>query len=504
MDNRGRLYMSQIADLSVSELIDVYRSRRASPVEAVKSCLGRIARLDGRVNAVLTLVPEQALRAAAESTERWLRGEERALEGVPFGLKDIIATAEVRTTGGSALYRAWMPKTSATVAERLVGAGAVLLAKMNTFEFAGGANATTCNPWDLERTAGGSSSGSAAAVAARELPLTIGTDTGGSIAIPAAYVGITGLKPTYGRVPRTGVMPLSWTLDHVGSLTRTTLDAAMTLQVIAGWDAGDPNSGRCPVPDYLSAIGEGAEGLRIGIPTDWFFDICDPEIYAATYEAARQFQDAGATVSEVSLPSTRTVALHAIELTLVYAEMSSLHSSTLDRLAEYGPEFQKLLARGQFVHAADYLHCLRARHLLQLDFQEAFDSVDALIVPGSVSVAPRHDHMVAQVGSKEIPLLDVISRTTAVFDIVGIPTITVPSGFDKRGLPMAVAIATRPYDEITCLRLGYAYQQLTSHHAATPSITSRDSDVGPRWDELAPWPAVIEKPIDTRMLDGIW
>jgi Asp-tRNA(Asn)/Glu-tRNA(Gln) amidotransferase A subunit family amidase len=203
-------------------------------------------------------------------------------------------------------------------------------------------------------------------------------------------------------------------------------------------------------------------------------------------------------------PSTHTVALHAIELTVVYAEMSSLHSATFDRLEEYGPEFQKLLARGQFVHAADYLHCLRARHLVQLDFQRVFESVDAVIVPGCVCVAPRHDNMVAKIGSQEIPLLDVISRTTAVFDIVGLPSITVPSGFDNQGLPMAVGIATRPYDEATCLRLGHTYQQLTSHHTALPSITRRDSEASHPPDERTEWPAVVEKPIITSIRDGIW
>jgi aspartyl-tRNA(Asn)/glutamyl-tRNA(Gln) amidotransferase subunit A len=494
--------VSQLADLGVAELLDAYRTREASPLEAVESCLDRIGRLDDQVQAVLTLLPDAAVTAATESTERWMRGEARPLEGIPYGLKDIIATEGIRTTGGSAVYADWIPSESATLVDRLEGAGAALVAKLYTFEFAGGANATTCNPWDLERTAAGSSSGSAAAVAARELPLAVGTDTGGSIAIPAAFVGITGLKATYGRIPRTGVMPLSWTLDHVGPMTRSAIDAALSLQVMAGYDRKDPNSLNVPVHDYLGSIDDGLRGMRIGVPRDWFFDVCDAEIAAATHEAVCELERAGATVKEFDLPSTRQVQLHAIELTVVYAEMSSLHSPTFSRLDEYGPEYQKLLARGQFVHAADYLHCLRARHLVQLDFERAFADVDLVVVPGCVCVAPRHDRMVAKIGDQELPLLDVISRTTAVFNIVGIPTLTIPSGLDSQGLPMGIAVAARPFDEPTMFRAAHAYQQLTDHHRLMPALVKEDSD-----GKHSPVPrptGVIEKPILTATKDSIW
>lgn len=500
---RGALGVTQLADLGVAELLDLYRSRQASPLDVVTSCLDRIDRLDHKVNAVLTLMAEQAIERARKSRDRWIRGDARPLEGVPYGLKDIIATSGIRTTGGSALYRDWVPTENATLVDRLEAAGAVMVAKLYTFEFAGGANATTCNPWDLERTAAGSSSGSAAAVAARELPLAVGTDTGGSIAIPAAFVGIAGLKPTYGRVPRTGIMPLSWTLDHAGPLTRSAVDSALALQAIAGYDPKDPNSGRAAVPDYLEGIDGGVRGLRIGVPTDWFFDVCDPEIAQATYEAVKELERAGAKVTEFALPSTKDVQLHAIELTVVYAEMSSLHSPTFDRLDQYGPEYQKLLTRGQFVHAADYLHCLRARHIVQRDFERVFESIDAAIVPGCVCIAPRHDHMVAKIGDQEQPLLDVISRTTAVFDIVGMPTITIPAGLDREGLPMGIAIATRPYDESTVFRTAHAYQRLTAHHNAMPPLVQEDS-VGMHPAAVRRESGVVEKPILTATRDSIW
>jgi aspartyl-tRNA(Asn)/glutamyl-tRNA(Gln) amidotransferase subunit A len=426
---------------------------------------------------VQTLLQTEAKTAADVSTQRWMNGTQRSLEGVPFGVKDIIATREIRTTGGSPLYADWVPTVNATVVERLQAAGAVLVGKLRTFELAGGADAITCNPWDLSRQAGGSSSGSAAAVGARELPLAIGTDSGGSIGIPAAFVGVSGLKPTYGRVPRTGIMPLSWTLDHVGHITRSALDSALTLQVIAGHDPQDPSSSTYPVPDYMRAIDDGVEGLRIGIPEDWFFDICDPEIAGATIEATRELERAGAKLVRIALPSTRKVNVHAIELTIMYAELSSLHSTTFARLEEYGADFQELLVRSQFIHAGDYLHCLRARHLVQRDFEDAFEAADVVVVPGCVCHAPRHDHLVAQIGDSELPLQDVLTRTTSVFNIVGMPRLTVPSGLDRQGLPMAISIGSRPYDEAMCLRVGQTFQKLTSHHTLVPPLVRSGADL---------------------------
>ena len=496
--------MTELADLSVTELLDEFRTRRASPSEALDSCLGRIERLDGRVNAVLTWLVESATTLARESTERWMTGQARVLEGVPYGLKDIIATAGIRTSGGSALYKDNVPAASATLARRLEAAGGVLIAKLYTFEFAAGSNATTSNPWDLDRWACGSSSGSGAAVAAREMPLSVGTDTGGSIIGPAAFCGIVGVKPTFGRVPRTGIMPLCWTLDHAGPMTRSARDAALALSVMAGYDPGDPSSGRRPVDDYLAGIGAGVKGVRIGLPTDWFYDICDPEVEAACKGAAYLLQDHGAIVREVAMPSTKVVNPHAIELTIIYAELASLHEINLERLDEYGPEFQKLFIRSQFTRADDYLKALRARHLLQLDFQSAFESVDALIVPGMLSTAPRHDHLVAKIGDTEYPLLDVASRPTAIMDMVGVPAVCFPVGFDSLQLPIGAQVAARPYDEALCFRIAHAFQQLTDFHKAVPPMVRDDADVVMAGRATPSRPAILEKPIVTATKDSVW
>jgi aspartyl-tRNA(Asn)/glutamyl-tRNA(Gln) amidotransferase subunit A len=496
--------VTEPADLTVAELLQEYAARRLSPIDAVESCLARIDRLEPKVGAVLTLLPEGSLEAAQRSSARWRRGEARPLDGVPYGLKDIIDTRGIRTTGGSALYESRVPDKSATVHKRLERSGAVLVAKLQTFEFAAGANSATSNPWDPERTAAGSSSGPAAAVASRELPFAIGTDTSGSITVPSAFVGITGMKPTYGRVPRSGVMPLSWTLDHVGPMARTAVDVGLCLQAIGGWDNGDPMSSRAPMPRFAATIDAGVRGLRIGLPEDWFLERCDPEVRTAVLAAARDLEGEGAVVVSVGLPATRQIPVHAVELTITYAELAAVHSGTLSRFREYGPEFQRLLTRSQFVLASDYLQALRTRHLLQRDFERVFASVDALLVPGAVCVAPRHDHMIARLGPDEVPLLDVITRTTAIFDITGLPTLTMPSGFSSDGLPMAVSIAARPFSEGTCLRIGSAYQRVTAHHERVPELVRRDRDSAHTRSPTRPRPPVVEYPVSTSTLDSIW
>jgi aspartyl-tRNA(Asn)/glutamyl-tRNA(Gln) amidotransferase subunit A len=495
--------LTELADCTVSELLTAYRTKEASPREALESCLGRIQRLDSAVGAVLTLIVEGSVRQADEATGRWYRGDARALEGVPYGLKDIIAAAGIRNTGGSTLYAEYLPKESATLAKRLAAAGGVLVAKLQTFEFASGSNATTSNPWDLERWPCGSSSGSAAAVAAHELPLAIGTDTGGSVIGPAAFCGIVGQKPTFGRIPRTGIMPLSWTLDHAGILARSAFDAALSLGVVAGHDSGDPTSARAPVSDYTAGIGDGVGSLRIGVPSDWFFDVCDPEVEASVRAAIQLLADHGASVTTVELPSTHIVDLHAIELTIVHAERAALHEITFPRVDAYGPEFRRLLLRSQFTSAADYLKALRARHLVQLDFQAAFERVDVLIVPAQVCTAPKQDHLVARIGADERPLMDVASRPTAIMNAVGIPTLCVPTGFDALQLPMGMQIAARPYDEATCLRVGHAYQQLTDYHRALPPVVTGDLGEARSGRPSETLPSVVCNPVSTATKDSL-
>lgn len=497
--------MTELADLSVAELLASFASGSASPVEALESCLGRIERLDPSVGAFLTLTDDLALRQARDSTERWRQGLARPLEGVPYGLKDIIATAGIRTTGGSALYEDHVPAADAVVAARLRSAGGVLVGKLATFEFASGVNAATSNPWDADRTAAGSSSGSAAALAAYELPLTLGTDTGGSITIPANFVGVVGLKATYGRVPRAGVMPLSWTLDHVGPMTRTARDAGLALAVLAGHHPADPTSSHHAVADYDASIDEPVQGLRIGLPTDWYFDILDPAVEAATRRALDVLVEAGMEPVEIAFPRALEVDLHAIELTLIYAELASNHEAhgPTDE-AGFGPEFSRLHARAQFVSAVDYLKALRARSLIQEDFERAFEQVDVLLVPGAVTVAPRHDRMVAKLGDATTPWAEVVSRTTAIHDIAGVPSIALPAGLSPDGLPVGIQLVARPFAEATLLRVSHAFQQRTAHHLlAAPLVEADRSREQRRWDP-ATTTLVRRRAVATATLDHSW
>jgi aspartyl-tRNA(Asn)/glutamyl-tRNA(Gln) amidotransferase subunit A len=492
--------MSELADLGVVDLIQAFREGQASPVEAVDSCLDRIGRLEPVLGAFLTIEADSARAEAQTSSRRWLDGSARRLEGVPFGLKDIILTDGTRTTGGSIHYQDHVPTRSATVARKLSDAGGIRLGKLCTFEFACGGNAATANPWSTEYWTSGSSSGSAAAVAARELPLAIGTDTGGSIAIPSSMCGVVGVKPTYGRVSRHGVMPMAWTLDHVGPMTRTVRDAAAALSVMAGPDRNDPTSLSAPVEDYPNVLDGDVAGVRLGVPSDWFFDLCHPQIAAAARAAITQLVSIGAHAEPVSFPSFERADPHVIEVTIIAAELASLHEANRGRLDQYGPEVSRLLARAQFTLASDYLHALRARHLLQLDFQRVFDAVDVIVMPGVPYLVPRQDHLVADFGDRELPLADVVSRNTAIMNLIGAPSTTVPYALDERGLPIGIQVVARPLAESMCLRVADALERRCPFADLVPPLLgSVDTSI-----PASTVTGTVHRPVATTPKDGMW
>ncbi len=471
----------ELTELSVVELLDGYRAENFSPLEVVDACVGRIDAIDDRLHAVMTMVTADARRAAHESEMRWRSGKPLPLDGVPYGLKDIIHTAGIRTTGGSRVYERMVPDMNATVVDRLSAAGAILLAKVHTWEFAadGVPFPFPRNPWNLEHMAAGSSSGSAAAVGAREMPLAIGTDTGGSIRVPTAFCGITSMKPTYGRISRHGVMPISWTLDHVGPMARSAMDVALTLENVAGFDPLDPTSARQPVPAYSKRIGGGVKGLKLGVPENWFFEFCDPQVEKAARRAIAQLEEHGAEVRGVRIPILDELDPVGVEWLIVNPECASLHEVNSDRIALYTGEFTAHILDGRMVLAIDYLRALRLRNLIQRDFEKVFDEVDALVMPGALSVAPRVERedsvfeAWAIVGDKRYPWLDILMRTTCVFNVTGLPALTLPSGFNDQGLPTAIQVVARPYGEETCLAIGHAFQQATTHHLASPAALEK-------------------------------
>jgi aspartyl-tRNA(Asn)/glutamyl-tRNA(Gln) amidotransferase subunit A len=461
-----------LADLTAVELLVAYEAGRATPMEAVDACIARIDAWDPAIHALLTPTFDTARKGAAESTIRWQAGTPRPLEGVPYALKDIIATRGVLTTGGSALYRSWIPEADATVASRLAEAGGIHLAKLHTFEFAcGGADNKTFgparNPWALDRTTGGSSSGSAAAIAAGLAPIAIGTDTGGSIRIPAAYCGITGLKPTYGRVPRTGVMGLSWTMDHVGPMVRSVADAAKVLAVIAGPDGHDSYASNRPVPEYRTSLERPVADMRIGRPTGYLLEQCHPQVRTAYDEALQVLAGAGAVIVDVQVP-----LMHLSEPAgwlIIYAEILAMHEGHLDGIDDRDEMGAGLLARGPFVTARDYLKAMRFRPLFQRSIGEAFDDIDVLATPGTTTVAPRLEDMLADVGSERVDWLSVATRTSLPFDLSGQPAMCIPCGLVD-GLPVSLQLVGLPHDEAAVFQVGAAFQRQTDHHLARPSI----------------------------------
>jgi aspartyl-tRNA(Asn)/glutamyl-tRNA(Gln) amidotransferase subunit A len=471
----GPADLADLADLTATELIARYTAGRARPSDAVAACLARIEATEPVANAVLTLRAEQAVAQAHESDRRWAEGTARPLEGVPYGLKDIVATAGITTTGGSALYRDHVPTDDAVLAARLAAAGGILMAKLATFEFAcgGAVNRTfgpTRNPWDPARTTGGSSSGSGAAVALGQVPLAIGTDTGGSIRIPSAFCGITGIKATYGRVPRHGVMGLSWTMDHAGPMTRSVADCALMLDVIAGPDPADPTALPAEDEPFSAAIGRDVAGLRVARPRGWLEEELHPAVAAAHEAALAELAATGVEIVDVELPTFDLAEIAS--WTIIYAEMLSYHESHVGGVEDRDEMGAALLAAAPFVSAADYLRAQRLRPLFQRELEQAMTGCAALVTPAMTSLPPLIEpEMVSDLGDHTLPWLRAACRTQVPFNLTGSPALVLPAGFVD-GLPVSLQIVGRPRDEAGVLTVGDAYQRATTHHLQRPPVLS--------------------------------
>jgi aspartyl-tRNA(Asn)/glutamyl-tRNA(Gln) amidotransferase subunit A len=441
-----------LAFLPITALAERLRRRELSPVEITRVYLDRIAALDPELRAFITVTAEQALAEAAAAEREIAAGRYRGpLHGVPLAIKDLFHTAGVRTTAGSRILADFVPAEDATVVARLRAAGALSLGKTNLEEFAFGATTLNphygaCrNPWDSARIAGGSSGGSAAAVAAGLCSAALGSDSGGSIRQPAALCGLVGLKPTYGRVSRHGVVPLSWSQDHVGPLTRTIGDAALLLGAIAGADPRDPASSAAPVPDYLDGLDAGVAGLRLGVPRDFFFERVAPEVEAAVRAAARALESLGARLEEVPLPqAAQTVAAGTA---ILFAEAASYHEQWLrSRPQDYDPLVCARLRVGSALLATHYLKAQRARRLLVEQTLRLFDRVDALLTPTSAIAAPRREENVIRwPDGTEEDVRGATLRFTRPFNLLGFPAVSVPCGLAAGSLPIGLQIVGRPF-----------------------------------------------------------
>ena len=455
-------------DLSIAEMGRMLRARSVTAETLARDALARIAGRNDTLHAFVLVTEERALADARRADSELRAGPDRGpLHGVPYALKDIYDTAGIRTTCHSKLRVDHVPLEDSAAAARLREAGGVLLGKLATHEFAIGGPSFDLpfpparNPWNPDHVTGGSSSGSGTAIASRMVRVAMGSDTGGSIRGPAAWCGTVGIKPTYGRVSRRGVFPLSWTLDHIGPLTRSVEDAAIALQVLAGYDPLDPGSADVAVPDYRADLERGVDGLRIGIPRAFFAaaKATTQELVAGLDRTAAQLREAGAAVEDIELPDYALFA--AAGRVIMMAEAFAIHESDMRaRLLDYGEITAGRFVLGAAITATDFIHALRARRELTAAVNAALSRYDALLTLSALTTAPRFDQPTDALSSAS-PL------QTIPFNVTGHPAIGVPTGLGASGLPIGVQVVGRAFDEQMIFRVGRAVEKLSGWESVT-------------------------------------
>ena len=433
--------------------------------------LERIERVDPGINSYVTVTSDLALQQAKQAEQDFASGKDRGpLHGVPIALKDLYATKDIRTTGHSKVLVDWIPDEDATVTTLLREAGAVLLGKLAMHEFAFGAPGFDTpfpparNPWGTEHITGGSSSGSGAALAAGLCYGALGSDTGGSIRSPAALCGVAGIKPTYGRASRAGVLPLSWSLDHVGPMARSVADCAVMLEAISGYDAKDPASADVAVPDFTSTLGQGVAGLRIGVPRAWFNEEegTHPEVLAAFDSALGILAREGAAIVEVD--SSPFVNARAANTIIMISEAFAYHEGTLKtRPQNLSAGVRNRAREGAFISAADYVDAQRARVVLANQVRSILRDVDVIASPAAPQPAETFEDQDPDSRYR-------MPSYTPVYNLTGLPAMSVPCGFSSDGFPIGLQIAGRAFDEATVLQVAHAYESATDWHHRHPAL----------------------------------
>ena len=462
----------QVYYLSIGEIAAALRRREFSAVELTQALLRRIETVDDKLHCFITLTTDLALTQAQQADHEIRAGTDRGpLHGVPIAVKDLYATCGIRTTCHSAVLENWLPEDDAATVTLLRQAGAILLGKLGMHEFAFGGPSVDApfpavrNPWNTDHIPGGSSSGSAAALAAGLCYGALGSDTGGSIRTPASHCGIVGIKPTYGRVSRYGVVPLSWSLDHAGPMARTVEDCALLLQAIAGYDAKDPASANVAVPDFRADLTGGIKGLRVGVPRAHWFDEnlgIDPETERIFDQAIDLLGKLGASIVEID---GKPFALaRKANQTILVCEAYAYHEKTYQESPlKFGSSVRRRILEGAFLSAADYLAAQRARAVLTDQISANFARVNIFAVAG----AARPPEAFAKMDPNEQNLRP---NFTNPFNLAGLPAISVPCGFTAAGLPVGLQIVAPPFDEPTCFRAAYAYEQAAAWHRQRPAL----------------------------------
>ncbi len=449
--------------MSIGEAAAGLRARRFSAVDLATAAIFRIDRLNPTMRAFITVTAEQALEQARQADRELAMGQDRGpFHGVPVALKDLFYTKGVPTTAGSKVYQNFLPEYNATVVEKLLAAGAVLLGKLNMHEFAYGITSANPhfgavhNPWSPRHSPGGSSGGSAAAVATHMVFMAMGTDTGGSIRIPASFCGTVGLKPTYGRVSRFGVLPLGFSQDHMGPLTRSVRDAALALNAIAGHDPRDPTSSRRPVVDYVPGEDCSIRGVRIGFPDSFFFERLHEDVESAVRGAIARAQSLGAVIKPVRLPDMD--ALNAVARIVLLSEASSVAEPFMEDRGQFGPDVLALLDQGRLVPATDYINAQRLRRKMRREFEQVWQEVDCLIAPATPTPAPRIGDATIRLGGRDEDVRLASTRLVRCFNALGFPALSLPCGLSASGLPVGMQIVGPAFEEALLLRIGAALE----------------------------------------------
>jgi aspartyl-tRNA(Asn)/glutamyl-tRNA(Gln) amidotransferase subunit A len=463
--------ISELRTLSLRQIEMQLREGKTASSEITQLLLEQIHRTEPKLKAYVTVCERGALEQA-EAADRKLKAGQAPgmLHGVPVSIKDLFETEGVLTTCGSKLRQSYVPKSDCTVVKRLKREGAIVLGKTNTHEFALGAiTPPTRNPWNLDHIPGGSSGGSAASIAACSSIAATGSDTGGSIRIPCSFCGVVGLKPTYGRVSRAGVFPESWSLDHIGPITRSVEDAALMLGVMAGHDPLDPTSSDEPVPDYLRRLRDPTSGLMVGVPSNYFFERCDQEVSKSVQSAIEILMQLGCRRVDFRFP--RSVEIVAAHIAIDQSESSSYHRESLaQRPGDFQPDVRLLLEQGMFISAVDYIQAQRFRGLVFNEVMRLFERFDVIVTPTQPITAPLVGEQTIRFADGEETVDSAVSRFDAPFNLLGLPSLTVPCGFSNDGLPIGMQIVGRPFDESTVLQVGYAYENATDWYSRFPDI----------------------------------
>ena len=458
--------------LTITEAAAGLRRKDFSPVELTKACLARIEAIDGTLHSFITLTADLALRQAEQAEKELHSGNDRGpLHGIPIALKDLYMTKGIRTTCHSAVLENWTPDHDATTVTKLQEVGTILLGKLGMHEFAFGGPSIDApfpavrNPWNTAHIPGGSSSGSGAALAAGLCYGALGSDTGGSIRTPSSHCAVVGIKPTYGRVSRFGVVPLSWSLDHAGPMARSVEDCAILLQTIAGYDAKDPASTNLAVPDFRAVLRDGIKGLRVGVPRAHWFDEnkgTDPETEAVFDNALKTLESLGAVIVKID-GKAFSIARKANQ-TILVCEAYAYHEKTLQATPmKFGSSVRRRMLEGAFLSAADYITALRARSVLNDQICANFTRVDVFAVPGAARPPEAFEGM-------DPNEQNLRPNFTNPFNLTGLPAISVPCGFTSGNLPVGLQIVAQPFEEATCFRVAYAYEQATEWHKKMPPL----------------------------------